>query len=147
ESSWRIITYYKNQKAENSLKTKFLGFELNIHKDQASTVLELNRNKVRPEYHHELNRQFFTSSFKVITENFDSIFESIETKCMGSMFLNYYHEQYDFLKSFDVKKFDQWENLEINVSETIYKIKDLLNDIDILKVVYDRRTKSHFADL
>src|SRR5690606_40998532 len=61
ESSWRIITYYKNQKAENSLKTKFLGFELNIHKDQASTVLELNRNKVRPEYHHELNRQFFTS--------------------------------------------------------------------------------------
>src|SRR5690606_25114407 len=57
ENNGSVITYYKNQKTENSLKSMFLGFELNIHKDKASTVLELNRNKIRPEYNGELIRQ------------------------------------------------------------------------------------------
>jgi len=147
ETNWRVITYYKNQKAENSLKTMFLGFELNIHKDKASNVLELNRNKIRPEYHRELHRQFFTSSFKVITENFNSIFRSDELKGLGSMFLNYYHEQFDFLNTFDVKKFNQWENLEIRIGDKNYKIKELLSKIDSLKIIYDRRMNSHFGDV
>ncbi|MES2132573.1 MAG: hypothetical protein V4506_09490 [Bacteroidota bacterium] len=147
ENNWRVITYYKNQKAENSLKHMFLGFELNIHKDKASVVLELNRNKIRPEYHNELIRQFFTSSFKIITENFDEIFKSDEEKKSGSMFLNYYHEQFDYLTQFDVKKFNQWENLEISIGDTNYKVKDLLNTIDSLKIIYDRRINSSFRDL
>jgi hypothetical protein len=147
ESNWRVITYYKNQKAENNLKPMFLGFELNIHKDKASTVLELNRNKIRPEYHGELTRQFFTSSFKVITEYFNTLFESDELKSLGSMFLNYYHEQFDFLNSFDVKKFNQWKNLGIQIGEENHKIKDLLTSIDTLKIIYDRRINSHFGDL
>lgn len=147
ENNWRTITYYKNQKAENNLKIMFLGFELNIHKDKASMVLELNRNKIRPEYHRELIRQFFTSSFKVITESFNDIFESDEAKKSGSMFLNYYYEQFDFLIQFDVKRFNQWENLEINIGNTNYKIKDLLNTIDCLKIIYDSRINSHFGDV
>ena len=125
----------------------FLGFELNIHKDKASTVLELNRNKRRPEYHGELIRQFFTSSFKVITENFNSIFKSDELKSLGSMFLNYYQEQFDFLNKFDVKRFNQWENLEIKIGDKNYKIKELLSEIDSLKLIYDRRINSHFGDV
>ncbi len=147
ENNWRAITYYKNQKAENNLKPMFLGFELNVHKDKASMVLELNRNKIRPEYNGELIQQFFSSSFKVITENFNEAFESEEAKQLGSMFLNYFHEQYDFLSKFEVKKFNQWENLEINIGDTNHKIKDLLNTIDSLKIIYDRRMNSHFGDL
>jgi hypothetical protein len=146
ETNWRVITYYKNQKAENNLKTMFLGFELNIHKDKASTVLELNRNKIKSEYHSELIRQFFTSSFKVITENFNSLFENEELKSLGSMFLNYYHEQFDFLDAFDIKKFNQWEKLELTISNKNHKIKDLLIEIDSLKIIYDRRINSHFGD-
>lgn len=147
ESNWSVITYYKNQKVENSLKPMFLGFEINIHKDKASTVLELNRNKIRPEYHGELIRQFFTSSFKVITENFNSIFKIDELKGLGSMFLNYYQEQFDFLNTFDVKKFNQWENFEIKIGDKNYKIKELLNEIDSLKIICDKRINSHFGDV
>lgn len=147
ENNWRTITYYKNQKAENNIKSMFLGFELNIHKDKASMVLELNRNKIRPEYNGELIRQFYTSSFKVITENFNEVFESEDAKQLGSMFLNYFHEQFDFLSRFDVNKFNQWENFEINIEDTNHKIKDLLNVIDSLKIIYDKRINSHFGDV
>jgi hypothetical protein len=146
ETNWRAITYYKNQKAENNLKCRFLGFELNIHKDKASKVLELNRNKIRPEYDRELNRQFWISSFKVITENFNEIFDNDESKKLGSMFLNYYHEKFEFLTQFDVKKFNQWENLEIKIGDTNHRIKDLLNTIDSLKIIYDQRISSHIRD-
>lgn len=147
ENSWRVITYYKNQKAENNLKTMFLGFELNIHKDKASNVLGLNRNKIKSEYNGQLINQFYTSAFKVIIENFDSIFKNDEAKSLGSMFLNYFYEQFDFLKSFDVKKFNQWENLEINIENNNYKIIDLLRDINSLKLIYDRRINSHYGDV
>lgn len=147
EDSWRVITYYKNQKAENSLKTMFLGFELNIHKDKASNVLGLNRNKIKSEYNKKLNRQFFTSSFKVITENFNSIFKEEEFESLASMFLNYYYEQFDFLNAFDVKKFNQWENLKIKIGNKDYKIKELLSEIDSLKLIYDRRINYHFGDV
>lgn len=147
EKKWRPITYYKNQKVENNIKSMFLGFELNLHKDKASMVLELNRNKIRPEYNGGLIRQFYTSSFKVITENFNEVFESEEAKQLGSMFLNYFHEQFDFLSRFDVKKFNQWENFEISIGDTNIKIKNLLNGIDSLKIIYDRRINSHFGDV
>ncbi|MFN8313912.1 MAG: ATP-binding protein [Cyclobacteriaceae bacterium] len=146
EDNWRTDTYFKNQKAENNIKTMFLGFELNIHKDKASIVLELNRNKIRPEYHGELVRQFFTSSFRIITENFNNIFESDEAKKLGSMFLNYYGGQLDYLAQFDVKKFNQWENLEVTIANTNHKINDLLKTIDSLKLIYDRRINLYFGD-
>lgn len=147
ESNWRAVTYYKNQRAENSLNPKFLGFELNIHKDKASEVLELNRNKIRPEYHNELNRQFLTSSFKIITENFESIFESQESKSIGSMFLNYYGELYDYLSDFDIKKYSQWKNLEIKIGEKNYTVNSLLNTVNKLKLIYDRRINAHYGDI
>ena len=146
EDNWHVTTYYKNQKAENNLKTMFLGFDLNIHKDKALTVLELNRNKIRPEYHGELTRQFFTSSFKVIIKNFNSLFQNDESKSLGSMFLNYYHEEFDFLNSFDVKKFNQWENLEITIANKNYKIKKLLDEIVSLKIIFETNKISNFRD-
>lgn len=147
ESNWRAITYYKNQKAKNSLSPKFLGFELNIHKDKASNVLELNRNKIRPEYHSELTRQFLTSSFKIITENFESLFESKESKSLGSMFLNYYNELYDYLSDFDIKKYSQWENLEISIGDKNHSVKSLLSTVESLKLIYDRRINTHYGDI
>lgn len=146
ENSWRTVTYYKNQNADNNLKIMFLGFELNIHKDKASSVLELNRNKIRPEYNRELTRQFFTSSFKIITENFDGLFDSNELKSLGSMFLNYYYEQFDYLKDFDIKRFNQWENLEVNIGGKNYNFTNLLKTIDSLILIYDRRINSRIGD-
>lgn len=147
EDKCSVVTYYKNQQADNSLQTMFLGFELNIHKDKASTVLELNRNKIRYEYSNELKRQFFTSAFRVIMDNFDDIFPNNESKILGSIFLNYYHKEIDFLAQFDIKKFNQWENLEINIEGNIsHKIKDLLHNIDILKIIEDKRIDSRFGD-
>lgn len=147
ENKWRIITYYKNQQAENSLRIMFLGFEINIHRDKASSVLELNRNKIRPEYNSELTNQFFTSAFKIITNNFNEIFQNDESKSLGSMFLNYYYNQYDFLSHFDIKNYNHWENLKLNISSRDYKIKDLLNTIKSLKLVYDNRVNAHYGDV
>ncbi|KJF45084.1 HD domain-containing protein [Draconibacterium sediminis] len=141
------ITYYKNQRAENNLQIKFLDIELNIHKDKASAVLELSRNKIRPEYNDELIRQLFTSTFKVIVENFNEVFGSEEAKQIGSMFLNYYQEQFEFLSRFDIRTFNQWEHFEIKIGDTNYKMKDLLIAIDSLKITYDRRIISYFGDI
>lgn len=147
ESNWRAVTYYKNQRAENNLNLKFLGFELNIHKDKASEVLELNRNKIRPEYHNELNRQFLTSSFKIITENFESIFESQESKIIGSIFLNYYGELYDYLNDFNIEKYSQWKYLEIRIGERKYTVNSLLNTVNELNLIYDRRINTNYGDI
>lgn len=140
--------YYKNQKANNNnLTPLFLGFEINIHKDKASRVLELNRNKIRSEYHGELNRQFYTSTFNLITENFDEVFVSEKQKQLGSMFLNYYYKQFDFLSNFNVNKFNQWEKFKINTGHKYYTIIDLLNRIDSLKIIYDKKTNSDLGDV
>ncbi len=141
-----VVTYFKNQKAENNLNFMFLEFEINIHKDKASEVLTLNRNKIRPEYVDKLIEQFLTSSFKIITRHFDYLFETDESKGYGSMFLNYYSERFDYLNSIDVKKYNQWENLKITIGERGYSMKELLGSIDSLKLVYDNRAGSFYGD-
>ncbi|RKS03273.1 MULTISPECIES: HD domain-containing protein [unclassified Flavobacterium] len=147
ENGWRVVTYYKNQKADNSLNTMFLGFELNIHKHKASEVLTLNRNKIKPEYNHKLREQLFTSAFKVIIENFFEIFQDEESRSIGSMFLNYYHNYYNFLGHFDIKKFNQWQKLKIAVADKSIEMYKLLNSIETVKLVYDNRDYLKYGDL
>lgn len=146
ENRWNISTYYKNQKAENNLKTSFLGFEMNLHKDKASKVLTLNRNKIKSEYGNELQEHFLKGAFNIIIQNFDELFESIDSKSTASMFLNYYYDSYDYLKDYDIKKFNQWKKLKIKVGKTNIEIPKLLAKIDSVKLIYDKRTFPNSGD-
>jgi len=145
EDRFRTRTYYKNQIAENNLSLDFLGFEINIHQEKASEVLTLNRNKIKPDFHEKLINQLFNSSFKIITQNFDSIFDTDDKKSLGSMFLNYYHNQVE-AKKFDIKQFNHWENLKINVGDKAIIMKDLLKKINTLKLIYNNDIKANLRD-
>lgn len=146
KGGWRVLTYYKNQKAENNLSLKFIGFEVNIHKDKASEVLTLNRNKIKPEYNKKLHDQIFQSAFRLITNRFDEIFKSDEEKTIGSMFLHYYSEL-EISKEFDIKPFKQWEKFKINVGVKQIELKKLLISINSLKLIYDNRINSTHGDV
>lgn len=133
KNGWRVLTYYKNQTAENRLHQEFdsLGFEINIHKDKASEVLTLNRNKIKPEYSKTLSHDFYKSSFKIISENFDVIFQTEEKKSIASMFLNFYKELVE-TKDIDLSQFKHWENFQIDIKVEGTEVKknmvDLLNE-------------------
>lgn len=146
EQRWRTLSYYKNQSAENNLIIKFLGIECNIHKDKASKVLTLNRNKIRPEYRDTLYKDILQSTFTVLTTNFDDIFKDEQSKAIGSMFLNYY-SNIDWLKHFDISSFNHWERLKINVGKKDMKFKELLNSINSLKLIYDNTISPGFGDI
>ena len=145
ENRWGIITYYKNQRADNNLSLKFLGIEVNIHKDKASKVLTLNRNKIKPEYIEILNNDVLKSSFKIITSHFDEIFKTENEKAVGSMFLSFYSEL-EVLNEFDIKSYNHWEELYIKTGSKEIKFKDLLNSIETLKLIYDNRFSPSFCD-
>ena len=145
---WRILSYYKNQKVENNLLSlKFLGIECNIHKDKASKVLTLNRNKIRPEYSNTLYEDLMYSTFKLLTTNFDKIFkeEDEEGRAIGSMFLNFYSKE-KIVEKFDISEFNYWEKLKINVGEKEITFKSLLDSIESLKIIYDHTIASGFGD-
>lgn len=133
KNGWNLLTYYKNQNVENRLHLEFdaLAFQINIHKNKASEVLTLNRNKIKSEYFKTLSSDFFKTSFKIISENFYSIFQTEEKKSIGSMFLNFYKDL-DETKDFDISQFNQWENFEVdlknNKNDTKKKMIDLLRD-------------------
>ena len=146
EQSGRIFIYYKNQKVENNLLLKFLVIECNIHKDKASKVLTLNRNKIRPEYRNTLYEDLMYSTFKLLTTNFDEIFKEEEDKAIGSMFLNFYSKE-EIVEKFDISKFDHWKKLKINVGEKEITFKSLLDSIESLKIIYDHAPGSGFGDL
>jgi hypothetical protein len=62
------------------------------------------------------------------------------------MFLNYYHKQFDFLSDFNVKRFNHWENFEITINGENYKLIDLLNTIDSLRISYNLKMNYHSVD-
>ena len=141
---WRTQSYYKGQEAENNLRIKFLGIEINIHKDKASKVLTLNRNKIRPEYRVTLYKDTLYSAFKVITTHFDSIFIQEQEKAIGSMFLSFYSDN-ELLKKFDISQYNHWEKLKINVGDKELTFKELLNSIESLKLIYDNNISTKFG--
>jgi len=146
EQRWRTNSFYKNQAAENNLRIKFLGIECNIHKDKASKVLTLNRNKIRPEYNNNLYEDLMFSAFKTLTTNFDTIFKEERDKAIGSMFLNFYSRE-DVVKKFDVSSYNHWEKLKINLGDKEVTFKSLLNSIDSLKIIYDNTISPEFGDV
>lgn len=146
---WKLLTYYKNQNVENRLAEEFdaLGFEINIHKDKASEVLTLNRNKIRSEYFKTLKSDFFKTSFKIIIKNFDVIFPTEEKKSIGSMFLHFYKE-FDETNVFDISEFNHWENFEIdlklNKNDSVKKMIDLLTESK--KIIIKNNPNSTFRN-
>lgn len=135
---WRCLTYFKNQEAKNDLETKFLGFEINIHKDKASDVLTLNRNEVKKGYRNVLYKDFLRSSYNIITENFNEIFISDKSKCYGSMYLHYYFNNENNQSSL-LDKFQQWQNFEIELLDTTsMKIMEIFSSIKRLKLIYEK---------
>jgi len=136
EESYRIITYYKNQKAENSLRIDFLGFSINIHQEKATEVLTINRNKIKPDFHNKLFYQILESAYKVIIENFNEIFKTEEEKGIGSMFL-YFYSDVDVVSKYDITPFRFWEKLKIKVGEESIEMKTLLEKAKSLKLTYD----------
>jgi hypothetical protein len=146
ENRWNTLSYYKNQNVENNLRLKFIGIECNIHKEKASKVLTLNRNKIRPEYNRTLYNDLMYSTFKLLTTNFDTIFKEEREKASGSMFLNFYSSE-EMVKQFDISEFDYWQNLKIKVGEDEMTFSSLLNSINSLKIIYDNTIKPEFGDL
>lgn len=146
ENRWNTLSYYKNQMAENNLRIKFLGIECNIHKDKASTVLTLNRNKIRPEYQNTLYKDMLYSTFKVLTTSFDDVFQDEQSKAIGSMFLNYYSDN-EWVKEFDISSFNHWEKLKINVGVKEMKFKEILSSIETLKLIYDNTISREYGDV
>lgn len=145
KSSERTNIYYKNQPVETAYHFFFLNFDINVHGDKATDVLTLNRNKLNDKYNQALNIQVLKLAFKIIIANFEDIFQTPTEQMIGSMFLNYYHQE-EFLENFDIKKFDQWKNINLHLNEKDYKIADLLNTITTLKLMYDNRPLSSIND-
>ena len=146
EQNGGFSSYYKNQKVENGLFLRFLDIECNIHKDKASKVLTLNRNKIRPEYNNTLYEDLMYSTFELLTTKFDDIFKEEEGKAIGSMFLNFYSKQ-KIVEKFDISKYNHWEKLKINVGKKEMTFKSLLDSIESLKIIYDHPTGFKFRDL
>ncbi|MDI9337265.1 MAG: ATP-binding protein [Alphaproteobacteria bacterium] len=140
-----INIYFKNQPVENRYRLNFLYINVNIHNYKASDILSLNREKIRDEMSNQLYQDIIYSLFEIITINFDSLFEDDQNKAYGSMFLQYYYSQYhELLKEFDIKKFNQWKNFKVIITDVSNSDKpaipneetfnDLLNKIETLKV-------------
>ncbi|MFM9946275.1 MAG: ATP-binding protein [Bacteroidia bacterium] len=138
-SRWNgASTFYKNQGVENGIGLKFINLEINIHKQNESEVLTLNRNKVREDFRYELKKQTIASAFKIIIKNFGDIFISDEEKAFGSMFLNYYSD-WEGVKELDITNFNHWRLLEIEIAtgEKV-KLDDILSTISKLKMIYPK---------
>lgn len=129
-------TFYKNQKTESKLHLYFLGFEVNIHKDKASKVLTLNRNKIQSEYEEEFEKYFLISVFRIVTERFYEIFTSNECQWRASMFLHFYSNN-SFLKDFNINQFMQWKQVEITIGDGTKTINDLLSSTQEIILISD----------
>lgn len=139
--------YYKNQKVnDGDISFDFLRFEINIHKDKASDVLTLNRNKIKPEYNKKLRKEVLSSAFRIITSNFEDIFKDDESKINASMFLNYYSDISDYLNGFEIKKFDYWKNKEIEISGKNYSLIDLIGKTKTLILNYTNNSDAQITD-
>lgn len=145
----RLTTYFKGQHAENSMLIEFIKLDVNILKENATEVLTLNRNKIKPTFVDQLYENILVSSFDIITKNFENIFSSDESKCLGSMYLNYYQRYYQLSKKFDISSFDHWKMHKIQISNVNAEktIEDLLINIDTLILISDRSYNRYYGDV
>lgn len=142
----RCITYYKNQHVSNNLDINFINIEVNIHKDKASQVLTIDRNKIKNDYSNQLKSEIVEASFRIITSNFDEIFQTEYSKYLGSMFLNYYSNE-QIIEKFNIKNFNHWENSQIQIGNEIMKMIDLINNTNTLILIYDNKITSNIDDI
>lgn len=144
-----INSYYKNQYVENKFyRLLFLGLEVNFHKEKASDILTLNRNKFKSESSSNLFRQVLESSFRIITENFDEIFENETQKEFGSMFLDYYYNENEELKMFNVSKFDHWKKFKVKIQDDKFvELFSLINDAKKIRLNFNSNTAPFQEDL
>jgi hypothetical protein len=63
-----VLPTIKNQKAENNVSITFLDIEVNIHKEKASEVLTLNRNKIKGEFYGVFLNELFVSYLKSLSK-------------------------------------------------------------------------------
>jgi hypothetical protein len=130
-----IKVFYKNQEVESGLPdVNFLAFEVNIHKDLASDVLTLNRNKIKDEYIDVLYSDVMSTSFRIIMSNFYE-FESDDLKVSASMFLEYYNGK-DGLHKHDLSAYGNWRDVDINLIDQKIKLGNLLNKINSLELIF-----------
>ncbi|AZA86389.1 hypothetical protein EG349_06105 [Chryseobacterium shandongense] len=134
-----IETFYKNQYVENQFtKLLFLDLDINIHKQKASEILTLNRNKIKSESLNDLFCEILISTFELITKNFDDIFDTDLDKQIASMFLQYYKNEFDFLNSYDISHFQQWKYFEVQMSDqSKEKLFDLIQNLKKLHLRFD----------
>ncbi|MDR3681121.1 MAG: ATP-binding protein [Flavipsychrobacter sp.] len=129
--------YYKNQPIESSFNTLFLRIEINIHKEKASEILTLSRNKIKDEAFSKLFNQIMPSLYKVIIEKFDEIFVDKKHKEYASMFLHFY-SGLSCVKGIDVSPFLHWKNIEIKLKgNKKITLGELISKMDVLKLIYD----------
>ncbi|WP_291066977.1 MULTISPECIES: HD domain-containing protein [unclassified Empedobacter] len=144
-----ISSYYKNQYVENDFyRLLFLGVEVNFHKDKANDILTLNRNKLKSESSGKLFKQVLDSSFRIITNNFDEIFINQTDKQFGSMFLEYYYNENDELKIFNISKFNQWKQYKLKIqNDNFLELSSLLNDIKKIRLNFNSNVAPFYEDL
>jgi hypothetical protein len=132
--------FYKSQNVECKRFgiTRFLNFEVNIHKDLALNVLTLNRNEIRVDYWETLYNDFMITTFEYLTQEFETIFQDENGKILGSMFLNYFSTN-EILNKFDVKRFNYWKKykIELEGGQQIL-LGMLINKVDRLKIIYNK---------
>jgi len=143
-----ITTYYKNQHIENNFRsTLFIGFDINIHKEKASEILTLNRNKLKSESKNKLFKEILESAFILIVNNFDDIFKSTEQKQFGSLFLEYYYQNYDELKSFDISKFTHWKSYNLRIqNDNEISLINLINETKSLRLIFNSKKSDYQND-
>lgn len=137
-NSNHISSYYKNQFVKNSFyPLAFLKVEVNIHKEKASEILALNRNKIKSECENKLYKQILESLFIIIIKNFSSLFDNDIDKQIGSLFLEYYKNEFESLQSHDISNYSYWKNYKLFLeSNGEIEIDHLINNIKSLKINY-----------
>lgn len=137
-----FILYYKNQYVDTPSAYHFLDFEVNIHSDNANKVLTLSRNTVKSSYIDDFNKLFLNAVFKIIIENFESIFVTSEQKIYASMFLWYYKTE-DII--YNIEPFRHWEEKQIEISkDKNISLKELMTSIEIFSITHDRKNPKRF---
>ncbi|MDP2685003.1 MAG: ATP-binding protein [bacterium] len=130
---WSVRTFYKGQESEYHRSLLFLGVDVNIHKENASKILTLNRNKIKDNYKSKLYKIVMKSIFRYVTKEFDIIFSKPKEKMIGSMFLHYY-SQLNYLKKYDISFYNHWENFEVKIGTKDFKLIDIYTEVDELTI-------------
>ncbi|RXM40528.1 hypothetical protein BOQ62_06120 [Chryseobacterium sp. CH21] len=133
-----VNSYYKNQFVKNSFyPLAFLAVEVNIHKEKASEILALNRNKIKSECEDKLYTQILESLFIIIIKNFSSLFENDIDKQIGSLFLEYYKNDFKSLHPLDLSNYSYWKKYKLSLENNKeIEIDHLINSIKSIKISY-----------